>query len=102
MQFDFAGRHYDDINKLKSEFKNILCRNPNNVPLKEEESRMVSELLDHHEKGADKKKGMKHFVVDVHPTYMDTRCLFVVREDGSREDFSVVKCIDSLEKTLNP
>lgn len=35
IEFDFAGKHYDDVNKLKSEFKNILCRNPNNVPLKE-------------------------------------------------------------------
>ena len=41
IEFDFAGKHYDDINKLKSEFKNILCRNPNNVPLKEAEAAQV-------------------------------------------------------------
>jgi DNA gyrase/topoisomerase IV subunit B len=35
VEFEFGGKQYDDINKLKSEFKNILCRNPNNVPLKE-------------------------------------------------------------------
>jgi hypothetical protein len=34
VEFEFGGKPYDDINKLKSEFKNILCRNPNNVPLK--------------------------------------------------------------------
>lgn len=41
IEFEFAGKHYDDINKLKSEFKNILCRNPNNVPLKEAEAAQV-------------------------------------------------------------
>lgn len=41
MEFEFGGKHYDDINKLKSEFKNILCRNPNNVPLKENEEQQV-------------------------------------------------------------
>ena len=43
-------------------------------------------------------KDLKHFVVDVHPNFMDTRCLFVVKEDGTREDFSVVKCIENIEK----
>ena len=41
VEFDFAGEKYDDINKLKSLFKNILCRNPNNTPLKENEAKMV-------------------------------------------------------------
>ena len=59
---------------------------------------MVKELLSYHDNSEVKQKDFKHFVVDVHPKYMDTRCLFVVKNDGSREDFSVVKCIDKLEK----
>ena len=98
IEFEFAGKHYDDINKLKSEFKNILCRNPNNVPLKQAEANQVKELLGYHENAAKKLQGLKHFVVDVHPNYMDTRCLFAVKEDGTKEDFSVVKCIDNIEK----
>ena len=65
-------------------FKNILCRNPNNTPLKEKESKLVTELLSFHEKGEEKMKGFKHFVVDVNPSFVDTRCLFVVRDDGTR------------------
>ena len=45
---------------------------------------MVDELLSYHERAEEKKKDVKHYVVDVHPTYMDTRCLFVVREDNTR------------------
>ncbi len=43
-------------------------------------------------------KNFKHFVVDVNPSYVDTRCLFVVKNDGTREDFSVVKCIQKIEE----
>jgi len=37
-----------------------------------------------------------HFTVNVHPTHNDSRCFFVVKKDGSSEDFSVIKCIDNL------
>jgi len=66
--------------------------------LKEAEAKQVRELLSYHDNAENKLKNLKHFVVDVHPQFMDTRCLFVVKEDGTREDFSVVKCIDNLEK----
>lgn len=82
---------------MKSLFKNILCRNPNNTPLKESEEKLVKELLSYHDNAEAKMKGFKHFVVDVNPTYVDTRCLFVVRDDGTREDFSIVKCISNIE-----
>ena len=44
----------------------------------------MKELLSYHEKADQKLANFKHFVVDVNPTYVDTRCLFVVREDGTR------------------
>jgi hypothetical protein len=40
-EFEFGGEKYDDINKLKSLFKNILHRNPNNIALKEKEANLV-------------------------------------------------------------
>lgn len=42
-------------------------------------------------------KNFKHFVVDVNPNFLDTRCFFVVKTDGTREDFSVLKCINNIE-----
>lgn len=82
-------------------FKNILSRNPNNKPLPEKESELVKELLTYHDRGDEKLKDLKHFVVDVNPSYVDTRCLFVVRNDGTREDFSIVKCINNLENKVS-
>lgn len=41
VEFDFGGEHYSDINKLKSLFKNILSRAPNNSPLGKKEHSLV-------------------------------------------------------------
>jgi hypothetical protein len=48
----------------------------------------LKELLTYHDKGEEKSKGLKNFTVDIHPVHKDTRCFFVVREDGTKEDFS--------------
>lgn len=36
---------------------------------------------------------VSHEQVDYHPVYTTSRCFFVVREDGSVEDFSYNKCV---------
>ena len=41
---------------------------------------------------------MKEVVVDINKEHPDTRCFYIVRNDGTREDFSAVKCIENLEK----
>lgn len=43
-------------------------------------------------------KDFDHFEAGEHPSYPKTRCFFVVRKDGSKEDFSISKSIISLEK----
>ena len=43
-------------------------------------------------------KDYEHFEVGVHPDFEKTRCFFVVKKDGAKEDFSVTKCIANLEK----
>lgn len=52
-----------------------------------------------HEKAEQKLKDLKEVVVDINTEHPDTRCFYLVKNDGSREDFSVVKCIDKLEKS---
>lgn len=61
---------------------------------------MLKALLVYHKSGETKLKELDHFTVDVHPEYKDTRCFFVVKADGTKEDFSAVKCISNLEEKL--
>lgn len=58
----------------------------------------MKELLKFHDKGEAKSKDFVNFEVGEHPDFAKTRCFFVVRKDGTREDFSISKCIINLEK----
>ena len=58
----------------------------------------MKELLEFHEKKAQKLKDFAHFSVDKNPNFANTRCFFVHRTDGQSEDFSITKCIANLEK----
>jgi hypothetical protein len=61
---------------------------------------MILELLNYHDKKDAKKAQLKHFTVGTHPEHTETRCFFIVKEDGTKEDFSCVKCIKNLEDSL--
>ena len=65
--------------------------------MKETETKYVKELLSFHDRAEEKLKDLDHFIVDVNPNFPDTRCLYVVRTDKSKEDFSVLKCINKIE-----
>ena len=58
----------------------------------------MKELLKFHDKGEAKSKDFASFEVGEHPDFAKTRCFFVVRKDGTKEDFSISKCIINLEK----
>lgn len=65
-----------------------------NTHLGEEDEKRVMEALHYHPRSVEKiGSGVKNIKVDYHPTYTTSRCFFVVREDGSVEDFSYNKCV---------
>ena len=43
------------------------------------------DILKFHDNGEKKLEKLKHFIVDIHPEHKNTRCFFVVREDGTKE-----------------
>ena len=53
----------------------------------------MKEILKFHSKHEEKMKDFDHFEVGVHPEFNKTRCFFVAHKDGTKEDFSVSKCI---------
>ncbi len=56
--------------------------------------------MKYHDSGDKKMDGFDHFTVDVHPKFTDTKCFFVVRKDGTKEDFSYVKCMKEISKMI--
>lgn len=69
----------------------------NGAKLEGYDEQFLKTLLSHHEKHDDKMKDFEHFSVDNHPDYPNTRCFFVVRKDGSKEDFSMSRCVQNME-----
>lgn len=59
-----------------------------------DEKTVVEKLLAYHPHSEDKIGcGLDSIMVDRHPQFRNSRCLFVVRKDGVWIDFSYQKCI---------
>ena len=91
--FEIAGVYYADINKVKSKARAILNLKKDGEKLSGNDQDFIKELLEVHEKADAKLRDFDSFEVGEHPDYAKTRCFFVVRKDGAKEDFSISKCI---------
>lgn len=105
-QYTIAGVSYANINKVKSKAKAIMNIKEDGQKLESYEEEFMKEIIKYHPKHDEKMNGtgspdtaFDHFIVDQHPNYRNTRCFFVVRKDGTKEDFSMSKCIELMEKS---
>lgn len=98
--YKIAGQFYLDINKVKSKSRAILNLKNDGERLEDNDADFVKELIEFHDKAEKKLTDFDHFEVGQHPTYEKTRCFFVVRKDGTKEDFSITKCIMNLEQNM--
>merc|ERR1719145_98308 len=89
------------VGALRGRVKEILNSRSDGEHLKPDGSdfKLIKALLEHHPKGAQKSQGMVGIKV-AKSTQGDNRCFFMVKEDGTAEDFSAKKCVDTIE--LNP
>ncbi|CAN6239319.1 unnamed protein product [Urochloa humidicola] len=69
----------------------------------EHEKAILERLLPYHPQ-YDKKIGcgIDYITVGLHPEFENSRCLFIVRKDGERVDFSFWKCIKGLIRQKYP
>jgi len=95
--YEIAGVYYLDINKVKSKSRAILNLKKDGEKLEGNDIEFVKEIVSQHERADEKMKDFDHFCIDTHPKFDKTRCFFVVRKDGTKEDFSITRCIMNLE-----
>lgn len=98
-QYTIAGTTYVNINKVKSKAKVIMNMKDDGQKLEGYEEEFMKEIIKHHDKHDEKMKDFSHFTVYEHPDHKNTRCFFVVRSDGTKEDFSMSKCIKKMEQS---
>jgi len=92
----FLGVNYPTLESLKAVFKALIVKTKNGAVIDESGRSQLMELLKHHEKSEEKLKDAKDFTVGLHPEYKQTRCFFVIKNDGTQEDFSFHKCLTRL------
>ncbi|KAG2666270.1 hypothetical protein I3760_15G050200 [Carya illinoinensis] len=64
---------------------------------------VVDKLLAYHPHSEDKIGcGLDSIMVDRHPTFKSSRCLFVIRTDGGWIDFSYLKCLQAYIRDKYP
>lgn len=100
VSYEIAGTYYQNIQKVKSKSRAILSMKKDGEKLTGNDEAFMKEILKYHDRGSEKLKDFDHFEVNQNTKYENTRCFFVVRKDESKEDFSVVKCINNLEKKV--
>lgn len=96
----FAGKKYNNFSSLQTEFKNLISKTRNGAEIEGDQIELLKELLKHHEKSEEKLKDLTGFTVDFHPTYKQTRCFFIIKNDGTKEDFSLHKCLNVLKEQV--
>lgn len=93
LSYEIAGEYYRDITKVKSKARAILYLKKDGEKLDGDDQAFLKELLKFHDKHDEKMKDFDGFVCGTHPTFVKTRCFFILRKNGDKEDFSVTKCI---------
>merc|ERR1712039_218471 len=91
-------QRFVNVSALRSRVKEILNSRSDGESLKAEGSdyKLIRALLDFHPKGSEKSKGMVGIKVQK-SSHGDSRCFYMVKDDGQEEDFSAQKCLSVIE-----
>ncbi|CAJ1417617.1 unnamed protein product [Effrenium voratum] len=88
-----GDQHFMDRKDLKAWCQSLLKNYQDDEQISEQDQSYLLQLLSYHPRGKEKGKGCQGIAAGRHPTF-DTRCFYVLR-DGSREDFSYIRCVDN-------
>jgi hypothetical protein len=97
-EFIFMNQRHKDLTQLRNAFRNMLLKTADDEEIKGNDHNMLVELLKFHDRYEEKSKDLKHFSAGQHPEYKATRCFFIVRNDGTKEDFSTTKCFENIKR----
>lgn len=95
-----GSKKFRSLAEVKGIFAKMLKGSKQGEKISEENAQYLKSLMKYHNSGEEKLKDFDHFTVDFHPKFDDTKCFFVVRKDGSKEDFSYVKCLKEISKMI--
>merc|ERR1719440_1612643 len=103
-----ANQKFANIATVKAKVKEIITARKDGQVLIEgsPDTALVYAVFAHHPRADEKLKSVKGIKVDTSEHDADekgkkSRCFHLMKEDGSTEDISVIKCLSELERKLN-
>merc|ERR1719230_2183838 len=93
-----GSQRFMNFGALRGRVKEILNSRSDGEQLKPEgaDFKLMKALLGFHPKGEEKGKGCVGMKVDKSPQN-ENRCFYMIKADGSAEDFSAKKCLEAIE-----
>lgn len=93
-----GAQRFVNVSALRTRVKEILNSRSDGESLKADGSdfKLIKSLLDFHPKGSEKSKGLVGIKVQK-SVQGDSRCFYMVKEDGKEEDFSAQKCLGAID-----
>lgn len=100
-----ADRTFETRGEIKDECRELLSRYVGpvsevvedvgrEVQMSHQDMAFMGELIKHHPRGAEKSRGCIRVAAGVHPEKRFP-CFLLIRADGTREDFSYVRCVEN-------
>jgi len=100
-----AGQNFANMQTLRGKMKEIIMSRKDGQELiaGSPDTLLVRAILGHHPRAEEKLKGMKGIKVDqsgYETNGKKSRCFHLIKEDGTSEDISMVKCLGEVERKL--
>lgn len=93
-----GNQEYDSLMILRSEIRSLLSHHKDNEKFEKEDEALLFDLLKYHHSYEEKIKNYDYFTTGKPDKFAFSRCFFIVKKDGQKEDFSFQKCIDGIEE----
>lgn len=93
-----GDKEFKSLASIKSEMRALLSKHKDNEKFEKEEEKTLLDLLKYHHSYDEKVKDFDYFTTGKPDKFAFSRCFFVVKKDGKKEDFSFQKCIDGIEQ----
>lgn len=86
---------FETKSAAKEHVRNLVARYPDGAAISQVDTAFLKDLLELHPRVDEKVgSGVNSFTINTNWEYSNTRTIFINRTDGSRTDFSWIKCID--------
>jgi len=92
---------FTEIGKIRAHCSSILNLTKNGEKIGEKDHIFLKELLEKHKNKDAKLKDLSYFTTGQPKEFASSRCFFIVKSDGTQEDFSVHKCLQTLTEKNN-